>query len=676
MKAEDGSSSRLQPAHAPVMWVKSLDAMATRAESAPDDAPRTMSKRVILGSSSKWRQALWKQHFPNESSAFLSPDIDEKAIRHASADTLTLLIANAKADALASSLLADDPSADALLICLDQVVRVNGTIREKPESAAEAREFLSSYADGALAECVNGIVVHDLQSGARCGANEIATVSFAPSLRDDIESAIDLGDIFTSAGAFSIDYFDRHVRSVIGSREAIIGLPVDTVRKLLKDTTNLASRSTTVPLPLPSAMVAGVDIRPLKPSDEPQAKALFAAGMRETVGGGLRSELLRFDAVRWSLALAVIACVVAAFHALFALPQAIGFALLLFALLVGSLVLHVPRYYADKYVEKSLADDMRDITAHYMTPRTSCFFVAVDAISDEVIGTVAIEHAPSSNLDQPANETGEFRWKQGDAELRRMSVATWARGKGVAQALFAALKRFVEQTEGYERIVLSTSTLQGDAHERLYPKLGFQTEWRAAFFGKVEVSFFAMDLVGKKEVEMAAMVASLKPHFYCKPPTTGAAPLFGGRRLPLGLRMMWEAGSEWHLLPDGEHYNVFGFNLWRSDEEELERATLTVFGDAEGRKDWAVHHGKGDQVTCAAPGWICCMAVSEFDYLFVNLNEGSGFGEVRWVVNNCFEEHALCSMDELVRHLYEFVKEGGRIGHLNWFGFFANVRES
>ena len=112
-----------------------------------------MPPRLILGSSSKFRQKLWLAHFPGESD-FRSPDIDEKAIRHTDAKTLTLLIANAKADALATSLLSEEPL-DALLVCLDQVVCCEGSIREKPETAAEARKFLNSYSAGAEAVCVS-----------------------------------------------------------------------------------------------------------------------------------------------------------------------------------------------------------------------------------------------------------------------------------------------------------------------------------------------------------------------------------------------------------------------------------------------------------------------------------------------------------------------------------------
>ena len=47
---------------------------------------------------------------------------------------------------------------------------------------------------------------------------------------------------------------------------------------------------------------------------------------------------------------------------------------------------------------------------------------------------------------------------------------------------------------GYERIVLSTSTLQRDAHERLYPKLGFAAEERVNIFGKIVLTYFSLPL--------------------------------------------------------------------------------------------------------------------------------------------------------------------------------------
>ena len=91
-----------------------------------------------------------------------------------------------------------------------------------------------------------------------------------------------------------------------------------------------------------------------------------------------------------------------------------------------------------------------------------------------------------------AASTG-WSWSDGDGELRRMSVARAARGRGVAQQLFSALRAHCEE-RGFKRVVLSTSTMQTDACERLYPKLGFETLHVAPILGSVAVHFFAMEL--------------------------------------------------------------------------------------------------------------------------------------------------------------------------------------
>jgi septum formation protein len=447
--------------------------------------------RIILGSSSKWRRKLWERHFgTQESGAFLSPDIDEKALRHEDAETLTLLIANAKADALVKRLLEEDADMDAVLVCMDQVVRCDGVIREKPESEEQAREFLHSYSSGSPAECVNGVVVHDLRSGRRYGANEVARVHFHPFPAAVVEAAISQRSIFDSAGAFAIEdpNFEPYVGAIDGSREAIIGLPLDVLRTLLARSAAPAALASAVApsspapprIPLPSELATGIAIRPIRPSDEEGARDLFASGMRETIATGLRQELRRLDATRG----ATLAAVAAA--AALALPVrhvalVFGTALLAFAGTMYAL----PRKIADDYVAKSLATDMRSPCARYLGQRGACFFVAIDVASGAIAGSVAIEQA---------NNEPSWQWRPGDVELRRMSVAPWARQRGVANALFAELLRFAEQTAGNERVVLSTSTLQRVAHDQLYPRLGFGVEGRRTIFGKVHVTYFALPL--------------------------------------------------------------------------------------------------------------------------------------------------------------------------------------
>lgn len=104
-----------------------------------------ISCKVILGSSSRFRKQYFEKFFPDVELHQMSPDIDEKAIRFENAERLVGAIASAKADALVPKISKDEP---ALLICLDQVVRVNGEICEKPENKEEALKRLEEYNKG------------------------------------------------------------------------------------------------------------------------------------------------------------------------------------------------------------------------------------------------------------------------------------------------------------------------------------------------------------------------------------------------------------------------------------------------------------------------------------------------------------------------------------------------
>jgi septum formation protein len=77
------------------------------------DLPR---HKLILGSSSRWRAGILRRN--GYTFTQVSPDIDEKAIRHADPSTLTLSIAQAKCKAIIDKLGAVSPT---LIICSDQV---------------------------------------------------------------------------------------------------------------------------------------------------------------------------------------------------------------------------------------------------------------------------------------------------------------------------------------------------------------------------------------------------------------------------------------------------------------------------------------------------------------------------------------------------------------------------
>ena len=57
------------------------------------------------------------------------------------------------------------------------------------------------------------------------------------------------------------------------------------------------------------------------------------------------------------------------------------------------------------------------------------------------------------------------------------------------------LRRFAEQ-HSYRRVVLSTSSMQGVAHDRLYPGLGFELQGRRQVLGELSIGYFALPLRG------------------------------------------------------------------------------------------------------------------------------------------------------------------------------------
>ena len=220
-------------------------------------------------------------------------------------------------------------------------------------------------------------------------------------------------------------------------------------------------------------------IRPLEAADVPAARRLFASGMSETLIWGLRRELLRPTLPKATIAFAI-------FAASLYLPRTVACALCA----LGAFGFAGPRKIASDYIAKSLNDDMLDPMARYRSKRGSGFWVAVSG-SGEVIGTVALE---------PANEIPEhgWTWIYGDGELRRMSVSSQWRGRGVAKALFAALLDEARQHD-YRRIVLSTSSLQAQASAITYPRLGFTLVHSDLIgFGNLRANFFAFAVDGSK----------------------------------------------------------------------------------------------------------------------------------------------------------------------------------
>ncbi|KAM6447872.1 N-acetylaspartate synthetase isoform 2-T2 [Liasis olivaceus] len=190
---------------------------------------------------------------------------------------------------------------------------------------------------------------------------------------------------------------------------------------------------------------AGVSIREFHPSEEEAARRIFYEGILERIPNtafrGLKDQPL--TQLLYG-AMAVICFVV---------TKSLLVTCCLPIFLMGM------RYYFSRkvilsYLECALNTDMSDIEQYYMKSPGSCFWVAV--LNGNVVGIVAARGNEEDNT----------------VELRRMSVDSKYRGKGIAKALGRKVLEFA-MVNNYSSVVLGTTAVKVAAH-KLYESLGFK----------------------------------------------------------------------------------------------------------------------------------------------------------------------------------------------------------
>ncbi|OGZ98663.1 MAG: hypothetical protein A3C07_02440 [Candidatus Sungbacteria bacterium RIFCSPHIGHO2_02_FULL_47_11] len=156
-------------------------------------------------------------------------DIDEQAIRRSNPQELVSALANAKADALLLCI-----SEPAILITADTVVLYENTVREKPRSEQEAREFLESYARNPV-EVVSAIVVVNTGTKKRAEAAQYSRIRFKPSIVEAIDAHIANGNAMRGAGGFVFDdpILAPYIESFEGTIESTMGLDTEVLQELI-----------------------------------------------------------------------------------------------------------------------------------------------------------------------------------------------------------------------------------------------------------------------------------------------------------------------------------------------------------------------------------------------------------------------------------------------------------
>jgi septum formation protein len=159
----------------------------------------------------------------------LAPDIDEKAIRSENVRELPLIIAQAKMDEVLKHV-----EGDAVVITSDQVMIVEGVVREKPSSKEEAYTFIKTYSSTPQV-ATSGTVVVNTKTGERVFSIDEVIVTFDPIPEDHIKTFVESGDAFNYAGGLAAEHklFLPYVHYE-GEWETLLGLPRAKTLKMIR----------------------------------------------------------------------------------------------------------------------------------------------------------------------------------------------------------------------------------------------------------------------------------------------------------------------------------------------------------------------------------------------------------------------------------------------------------
>ncbi|MEU1076950.1 MULTISPECIES: nucleoside triphosphate pyrophosphatase [unclassified Streptomyces] len=187
------------------------------------------ARRLVLASASPARLGLLRQ-------AGLAPEVivsgvDEDALTAPTPGELALVLAEAKADAVA----ARPEAAGALLIGCDSVLELDGEALGKPADAEEATARWKSMR-GRSGVLRTGHCVIDTATGRRASATASTTVRFGEPSDAEVAAYVASGEPLHVAGAFTLDGRSApFVNGIDGDPGNVIGLSLPLLRTLLAE---------------------------------------------------------------------------------------------------------------------------------------------------------------------------------------------------------------------------------------------------------------------------------------------------------------------------------------------------------------------------------------------------------------------------------------------------------
>ena len=175
--------------------------------------------KLVLASSSKSR----KKQLEQLRVPFIchSPEVDETALEHESADNLVLRLAKEKAYAVANNY------REHVIIAGDQVHLVEGNIHGKPGDFETALEQLE-LAQGKKTEFLSGIAVHNTRTGSLFLRLVRTEVVFRSLTRAELTRYLELDQPYECAGSVRIEGLAPCLIESISAPDptAITGMPL------------------------------------------------------------------------------------------------------------------------------------------------------------------------------------------------------------------------------------------------------------------------------------------------------------------------------------------------------------------------------------------------------------------------------------------------------------------
>lgn len=120
------------------------------------------------------------------------------------------------------------------VIGADTVVALGGRVLGKPIDEAQAREYLELLSERTH-EVITGVAV--VCRDKEVSATEVTRVTFGKLTPDFIEEYVASGSPMDKAGAYGLqdEMLSRFVTDVEGDRDNVVGLPVELLKKILKE---------------------------------------------------------------------------------------------------------------------------------------------------------------------------------------------------------------------------------------------------------------------------------------------------------------------------------------------------------------------------------------------------------------------------------------------------------